>query len=379
MNKELHIAIVSTNQKKYSETFIHNHVRLLPGQIHFLYDGYLPSRYSTDRGLTGKSFETYGRTNWFNFRKKVSGNEQYNLSRSIELYLAKNKIDILFCEYGPSGVELKDIAARLNIPLLVHFHGYDAYRLDILETYGADYKSLFEQAAMVIVVSEHMKQQLLKLGCPAERLQLLPYGIDTGIFKPGSNAIKDNTFVSCGRFVAKKAPDLTIRAFEKVLSKLPEARLMMIGDGELLDSCKNQVNEKGLNHAVDFKGALSPAAVAEIFNRSRVFVHPSVTTSQNDAEGTPLTIMEAGACGLPVISTIHGGIPGVIMDNETGYLLAEGDVEGLADKMLHLATNPHLAQGMGEKASTLIMQQHNLNVYTERLFSLISRVVKENA
>ena len=372
----LNIAIVSTNKDKYSETFIHNHVKLLEGNVHFLFDGYLPQKYSTDRGLTYKSFLNYDRNKWFNFRKKAFVDEKYTLTQAIEIYLAKNKIDVLLCEYGPSGVEMMPIAKRMNLTLIVHFHGYDAYRKDILESYGKYYQALFKQAKDIVVVSEHMKNQLLSLGCSASNLHLMPYGINLKLFKINEQQNKDITFVSCGRFVAKKAPEITIKAFVKVLEKLPEAKLVMIGDGELLELCKNLVNQIGVTDSIEFKGAIRQEELVEILNQSKIFIQPSITTVDNDSEGTPLSILEAGACGLPVIATMHGGILEVIKDGETGYLLDERDVDGLADRMYLLAINTALIKEMGFKASQTISKNYDIVNTINRLNTLLVNAVK---
>ncbi len=374
----LNIAIVSTNKDKYSETFIHNYVKLLPGNIHFLYDGYLPARYSFDRGLTGQAFQNYERDKWFNFRKKNSENEKNNLIRTIERYLAKNKVDVILCEYGPSGVELMPVAKHLNIPLIVHFHGYDAYREDILNSYGKNYKELFQAASAVIAVSKHMQRQLITLGCQSSKLHYLPYGVDIYLFKPGNRAEDEITFVACGRFVSKKSPTSTIKAFAKFLGEIPKAKLTMIGDGELLENCKNLVKDLGIVNFVEFKGQLNPVQVAEIFRESFAFVQHSVTTLENDSEGTPLTILEAGASGLPVVSTRHGGIPDVIIEGETGFLVEENNLDSMAEKMLFLAQRPELASTMGNKARQHILASYNLKDNIKTLERILESVVTIN-
>jgi colanic acid/amylovoran biosynthesis glycosyltransferase len=374
----LNIAIVSTNKDKYSETFIQNHVKLLPGNIHFLYEGYLPTRYSLDRGLTGQSFQKYERNKWFNFRKRVSENEKNNLTDTIERYLAKNEVDVILCEYGPSGVELMPIAKHLNVPLVVHFHGYDAYRDDILNSYGKSYVNLFKDASAVIAVSRHMQQHLITLGCQPSKLHCLPCGVSLNLFQPTNKPKNEIIFVSCGRFVPKKSPASTIKAFAKVLGEIPDAKLRMIGDGELLDNCIDLCKNFGISNSVEFKGQLSPFQVAETLRESFAFVQHSITTSENDSEGTPLTILESGACGLPVISTRHGGIPDVIIEGETGFLVEENDIEGMAERMLYLVRNPELASDMGKKASQHIRANYNLEKNIKNLARILKSAVTIN-
>lgn len=370
----MNLAIVSTNKDKYSETFIHNHVKLIPANIHFLFDGYLPKQYSTDKGLTAHALKKEQK-NRFGLKRQKKENDEEQLIRTLETYLTENKINLILCEYGPSGVAMLPVSKKTNIPLVVHFHGYDAYRHDILNSYGRQYGELFEHAKAIIGASQHMCRQLQKLGCSPLKLHCLPYGIDTDIFYKRENTDKEITFAACGRFVAKKAPHITINAFAEVLKHMPAATLVMAGDGELLPECMQLAESLGIIHAVAFKGALSQRQIAELYSRSLIFLQHSITTTDNDSEGTPLTVLESGASGLPVISTRHGGITGVVIDGETGFLVNEGDVNAMAEKMLFLAQAPEVASHMGNLAAERIRTGHDLKKYTLEVWEVLQKSV----
>lgn len=366
----MNLAIISTNKDKYSETFIHNHVKCLPGNIHLLFDGYLPKRYSKDKGLSSGSLSVFKKNTWLDlFRSKP--NPHTELITGLERYLKHHRIDVLLCEYGPGGVEMLPLAKKLNIPLVVHFHGYDAYRDDILNSYGKKYKDLFAGAAAVIAVSTHMQRQLIALGCDAGKLHVLRYGIDASVFKLMPGKRKEQTFVACGRFVEKKAPQQTIRAFARVLETFPDAKLIMIGDGELLDDCMALVLELKIAGFVEFTGVLNQTDIAGIFHKASGFVQHSVTSAINDSEGTPLTIMEAMACGLAVVSTKHGGIPDLIQNGETGFLVDEHDVTMMAENMCRILANPEAAKLMGQRAAEMVTREHCLLKYTGELWRIL--------
>ncbi|MBL4668314.1 MAG: glycosyltransferase family 4 protein [Flavobacteriales bacterium] len=267
---------------------------------------------------------------------------------------------------------MMSICKKLNIPLIVHFHGYDAYRNDILNSFENRYKELFDKASAVIGVSLDMCLQLMSLGCPQPKLHYLPYGIDTNIFKLDAKNKRSLTFVACGRFVEKKAPHLTIKAFSIVLKEVPEAKMIMIGEGELLNDCKKLSKELNIQNAIRFTGILSQDEIADIYNNSLAFVQHSIKTDQNDSEGTPLVILESGAAGLPVVSTLHAGIIDVVEEGETGFLVKEKDVEGMANRMLFLAKNRLVAMEMGQKAIQKIRTDYNIEAYTQRLWELMS-------
>lgn len=367
----INLAIISTNKNKYSETFIRSHILLLKANIFLLFDGYLPAKYSGDKGVSEKNFEktsVFGKA----FPTKT-GNSV--LRRSIKSYLEKNSIDVVLSEYGPCGVEMMEICEDLNIPLVVHFHGYDAYRNDILNSYGQRYAQLFTKAAAIICVSEDMKRQLTSLGCAASKIALLPYGVDSALFSKKESFPKDIDFVFCGRFVPKKAPDKLIESFKYVNSILPETKLYMIGDGALLDGCKRSVLQSGLKQSVAFCGVLSQADISAIFDRSRVYVQHSLKTDDNDSEGTPLAILEAGASGLPVVSTRHGGIADAVLEGRTGYLVEENDVTAFSERMLFLARHPEEAVKLGTQAAAHMLHNYSMDRYIHALQLIIENTL----
>jgi colanic acid/amylovoran biosynthesis glycosyltransferase len=146
----------------------------------------------------------------------------------------------------------------------------------------------------------------------------------------------------------------------------------MIGDGELLESCMALSRELCLEEKIDFCGIQKQEIIAQQFQRSLVYVQHSMITPDGDSEGTPLSILEAGACGLPVISTHHGGITDVIIDGETGFLVNEGDIKGMAEKMILLANNPAQAHTMGRYASEVIREKHDINDSIKMLWDIIT-------
>jgi colanic acid/amylovoran biosynthesis glycosyltransferase len=342
----MQIAIVSTNKDKYSETFIKSHLRDLKGEIHYLFDGYLPKKYSLDKGITEFVFKTNPAFYLPNIFKKKKENASL-LQGAIKKYLKKNKIQVVLAEYGPSGVEMMEICSALNIPLIVHFHGYDAYRDDVLGHYAIKYQQLFKHAQKIIAVSKDMCTQLKSLGCPSSKLT--------------------NTFVTCGRFVAKKAPQITIKAFKIVQDVFPEARLIMIGNGTLLKECKTLSKELGLQNNIQFTGALKQVEIVKIYRASFAFLQHSIRTTDNDSEGTPLSVLEAMGSGLPVIATAHAGINDVITHQLNGLLVQEMDIDDMAHQMKALLNQRVKAIQLGKQAAILVKEKYSLKSYIKKI------------
>jgi glycosyltransferase involved in cell wall biosynthesis len=212
----------------------------------------------------------------------------------------------------------------------------------------------------------------LGLGCPKEKLVYNVYGPKNGFLdiKPKFTKLQ---FISIGRFVDKKAPYYTILAFKKVQEEFPEAKLIMAGNGSLLNMCKNLVRYYKLEDSVEFTGIITPKMFMVYLKESLAFVQHSITAENGDAEGTPVAILEASAAGIAVVSTIHAGIPDVIEDGRTGLLVQEHDVMGMARNMIRLIEEPNLAQELGSKGKENIKNNFTLQRHIDVLDSLIEK------
>jgi len=256
--------------------------------------------------------------------------------------------------------------------MVVHFHGYDAYRQDVLNHYGDKYVIMFNTATAIIVVSTHMKNQLMNLGCPEEKIYLLPYGINTGQFHSTGSSSAKKIWVTCGRLVEKKGHTYTIKAFAMALQQHSDARLIIIGDGSLMNTCKQLVKELGIMGSVEFIGSVEHKEVAKVFSTCSGFVQHSITANDGDREGLPLAILEAGAASLPVVTTLHAGIPDLIENSVNGWMVTEGDYQSMANRMIWVMDHPEDAKKMGDYLFEKIRKFHDLDSYINKLQSLIS-------
>jgi len=357
------LAIVSPNKYKYSETFIHAHVRALPFEKVLLHGGYLPLYAS--RSLEGPDEVLESRA-W---------HRPHTPEESLKRFLKREKVGVLLAEYGPTGVAVMGVCQTLNLPLVVHFHGYDAYREDILGEQGQHYPELFRQAQALVVVSRDMEAQLLRLGAPAEKIHHIPYGVDPELFAQVDPAENPPHLISVGRFVAKKAPQLTLEAFFQIAPQYPESELTMIGDGELLAPCLELVEEQGLSERVHFTGQLPPEAVAMRMQASRALVQHSCLTDAGDSEGLPLSVLEAMASGIPVVATDHAGIPDAVRHRLEGLLSPERDTEAMALHMAEVIKDSLLAAQLGNAGRRRVEAHFSRSIYIHKLTNLIHRII----
>jgi glycosyltransferase involved in cell wall biosynthesis len=347
------IAIFSPNQNPYSETFIQAHKKYLKDKVYYYYG-------ARNIQLEGTShLSTPWERRVLSLKRRLLKKTNSFVRDTIILNsLNKNNIEVVLAEYGTHAHYILPIIKRAGIPMVVHFHGFDASVRAVVEKYDK-YKEVFEYASKVIVVSKKMEQMLLDLGCPQEKLIYNVYGPQSEFLEVAPSFTKKQ-FIAIGRFTDKKAPYYTILAFRKAVKKHPDAKLIMAGDGQLLNTCKNLVAYFGLENQVYFPGVISPEAYRNILSQSLGFVQHSITAENGDMEGTPLAVLEASAAGLPVISTRHAGIPDVIIDNKTGLLCNEHDVDGMAANMISLLDNHSFAKELGSAGKENITDNFNL-------------------
>lgn len=372
------IAIISTNKYKYSETFIHMHVNELPGEVHLLHGGYLP-RFAA-RGLTAPDTallpELPPRSALTRLRGRSEADHQLlHQRRALTAYLQAQRMDVVLAEYGPSGVAVMDVCQQAGIPFLVHFHGYDAHRTDILSDQGRHYPEMFRKAAGLIVVSHHMKAALTALGAPTEKLHHIPYGVDIAAFPPTAGPAQPPYFLALGRLTPKKAPLLTLAAFSEVAAAVADVRLVLAGDGELQTACADWVAANGLGDRVEFRGAVAHAEVSALLQGASALVQHSVTTESGDAEGLPLAVLEAMATGIPVVATRHAGIPDAVTHGGEGWLSAEGDVTAMAAHLRQVLADPGAARAMGQAGRARVWADFQKARYLEDLVSLLHAVL----
>ncbi len=365
------LAIATPGINRWSETFITAHLQRLPGVALVLSDG-RPPRLANGRSLllpTG--FSDRVRAHWET--KVLRLDQATRLYRSHCRLMKHQDIGVLLAEYGNMAASLVPACRQAGVPLVAHFHGYDAHVQRIADECGG-YRELFNYASALIAVSRSMVNRLVALGATPSRVHLVPYGVDTAHFHPGDPGAAPPHFIGIGRFVDKKAPYLTLLAFQKVALKHREARLTLVGDGPLRETCLEMVHVLGLTGRVDMPGVKTPDWISANMHTARAFVQHSITTSTGDSEGTPLAVLEAMACGLPVVATRHAGINDAVEHGVSGLLCAERDVEAMAKHMLQMATDPLTARQMGRAGRAYVEEHHNVEKQVALLHGILQWV-----
>ena len=171
-----------------------------------------------------------------------------------------------------------------------------------------------------------------------------------------------------GRLVEKKGCEYLLRAMASVQQTCPDDLLTVIGDGPFRGQLESQAKELGL--ACRFMGVQPPAIVREHLQRTRIFCAPSITAENGDSEGLGMVFAEAQAMGIPVVSTLHGGIPEVVANGKTGLLVNERDHEALAAAITSLLGDTSLWNQFRHSARAHIEHSFDLAKQTAELESI---------
>ena len=265
--------------------------------------------------------------------------------------IANRRPDAVLAHFGTTAVEVCPLFRQAGIPLVAHFNGFDLSRSLRSSRYRRLLRESVSSIHTYVVVADYMRDALLQLGIPEERIEKIPYGTPIPPMDPVVDQCESPCrFLTIGRFVEKKRPDLTIAAFAEVASTDPSCRLVMVGDGPLLDRCKRLVKSLEIEDRVEFLGSLSPERVQAELASASVFVQHSSTSSDGDKEGWPVAVAEAAARSLPVVATRHASIPEQVPHGECGLLCEEGDWQEMARHLVRLARDPDERTEMGKAA-----------------------------
>lgn len=221
--------------------------------------------------------------------------------------------------------------------LFTVFHGYEISKFEQVDTWKKFYAKL---NGTLLPISEKWKRELVKFGANPQNISVLRMGVDVNKFSFNSRELsKPLKILSVARATEKKG--LTY-AIEAVLNSEINCQLTVIGDGALFSALEGQVNSHANKSRVSLLGARPPNEVALQLKQADLFVLPSVRDRSGDMEGVPVSLMEAMACGVIVLSTFHSGIPELISDGYSGFLVPERDVDALKEKIYEIANHQNL-------------------------------------
>lgn len=297
--------------------------------------------------------------------------------------LDKEPYDIIHCQFGDlglRGIPFRDICFP-TAKLVTTFRGFDI-SLYLREHGDRIYEPLFEQGDFFMTNCDYFKRELIRIGCDPNRLAVVRSGLEPRDFTfspprpPGDGKIR---IATTGRLSEKKGIEYAIRAVAQLIPDYANLTYQIIGDGPLKAELAQLIDELGVKDSVQLLGWKTQPEIKEILAKAHLFMAPSVTAADGDRDAPINVLKEAMAMGLPVISTDHGGIPELVRDGISGYLVPERDAPGLAEKIKTLIEHPEQWTQLAQAGRMEVETHYNINQLNDRLVEIYHQALTVNS
>lgn len=383
----MRIAFVMKNYCAPSELWLQRQIEMLQDQIAFI--AVLDNHKKAWRGIIPvvslKYRPIYKRLlAKFGFIKKESITDRYCKRLSAALF--EHQADVVFVQYLSVSHDLKSLLLDINLPIVIHTHGYDiTWDLKSRDTgekiYNNDYiefARVISQKATYIANSEYSKNKIQEIGIPPSKVVVKRFGVPLEGAKPIIRKTAGVKILYLGRLIEVKAPDLVIKAFELACNNGLDGELIIAGGGNLEGACKELRERSKYKEKIKLLGYVSAEEGIKLRSMCDIFTaHNCKSTATNQEEAFGVSIIEAMSAGLPVVTGRSGGVVDSIIDGVTGFLITPGDIEEHADKLLELATNPGLRAAMGGNAVKRIQDYFSLEGEKQSLINILKKAANQ--
>lgn len=291
--------------------------------------------------------------------------------------------DIVHCQFGTVG--FRGMAFRtMNCPsakLITIFRGHDVSTF-VQEQGDNIYAPLFRNGDYFLTNCEFFKRRVVSLGCPKEKIRIHGSGLDYSRFPFRIRELPENGVIriaTTGRLVEKKGIEYSIRGVAQSLKQYPNMEYTIIGEGLLRPDLERLICSLGVEDSIKLIGQRSQMELIEILTESHLFIAPSVTAANGDQDAPVNVLKEAMVMGLPVISTFHGGIPELVEDGVSGYLVPERDAKAIAARLIDLVEHPECWPEMGRAGRLFVEQNYDLDRLNDALVSLYQSLLNDDS
>lgn len=284
---------------------------------------------------------------------------------------------LVHSHFGSQGWKDMPLAGALDIPLVTSFYGADIWKLCRQESWVARYTDLFATGALFLVEGHAMRNKVMELGCPPEKVVVQHLGVDlseTACLPRTPDASGELRLLAAGRCVEKKGFELAVEAFGRAHAELPALRLSLMliakskGEQQRVRDLRAQVERLGLGDAIDFPPSMPYDEYRRALESYHVFLAPSRHASDGDAEGgAPVSLIEMSASGMPIVASDHCDIPEVVPHGKSGLIVPEGDVEALTAAILEMGRAPERWVEYGRAGREHVEREYRLETQVPKL------------
>ena len=245
-----------------------------------------------------------------------------------------------------------------RIPYINTIYGEEVY---LSKRYHTSFvlKWLINNSVKSVTISSATMNSCLGLGLNEDKFEVTPFGVDTNFFKPIYTPKNEDVFqiLSVGYLIERKGFEYLIKSVKEVLKEYSNVKLKIIGSGPLESKLKYLITELKMVDRVELIENVSDNELLNLYNSSDLFILPSITDTQGNTEGLGVVLLEAMACGLPVIGSKVGGIPDIIKDCETGLLVDEKNILDLSMKIKNLINDNDLRKKIAAAGFNMVKER----------------------
>ena len=334
-----------------------------------------------DVEMVGKPTKNFLRRFYLKYIRRAEAVVYRGEFQVLDGILRRRRAQLMHIYFGHTGVHLLPFIKAWDKPCIVSFHGADITLREHQIGYEAQLREMLQTVPLVLARSESLRRQLLELGCPAEHLALNRTGVplDQFPFVRRVPPVRGRwQLVQACRLIPKKGLMTALQAFALFREHYPEASFVIAGDGPMRDELKASVARLGLEKSVRFAGFLSQSKLYQLYVASHIFFHPSEILADQNQEGIPNSMLEGMSSGLPVVATLHGGIPEAVDSGRTGLLVPEKDPQALCAALRQMTADGEVWLRMGEEASEFITANFEQSAQIDHLERQYSRVLEES-
>ncbi|HFV9243174.1 TPA: colanic acid biosynthesis glycosyltransferase WcaL [Enterobacter bugandensis] len=286
------------------------------------------------------------------------------------------RADVFIAHFGPAGVtaaKLRELGV-IDGKIATIFHGIDISSREVLNHYTPEYQELFRRGDMMLPISDLWAGRLKSMGCPGEKIAVSRMGVDLTRFtrRPVKVPGKPLQIISVARLTEKKGLHVAIEACRQLKARGVAFNYRILGIGPWERRLRTLIEQYQLDDVVEMPGFKPSHEVKAMLDEADVFLLPSVTGADGDMEGIPVALMEAMAVGIPVVSTLHSGIPELIKSDHSGWLVPENNAMALADRLAAFSDiDQQVLEPVLQNARQKVETDFNQQVINRQLASLL--------
>lgn len=290
----------------------------------------------------------------------------------------RNNYDIIHAQFGPHGVESL-LLKKLNLlsgRIVTSFRGYDI--TCAIKDNIQGYKKLFLEEGLLLPVCDHFKNILLENGCSEEKIRVHYSGVDINKFSPPKNKRSENKslkIISTARLEEKKGLVYSIKAVTDLVKDGINVKYTIIGEGSIKKELMTLVESNNMHDHIKLVGRKNQDDVLKYLQSSDLLLAPSVEAKDGNQEGIPNAIKEAMLMNVPVISTFHSGIPELITDNQTGFLVPERDFKAIYEKIIYFMNNPKIKENIVLNAAKKVKTRFCIEKLNDNLVDIYDELL----